>query len=79
LGRWGIVGFFFVAVIYVAVITLINVISVGYENVEVLSSSYNATQALWYQHLPFGSQGPPSLACNPTQFSWNQGMDFHLP
>jgi len=77
LGRWGVVLFGLVALIYIAVITILNVISVGYENVEILSSSYNATQTLWYQHLPYGNRAPPSVTCNPTQLSWNQGILIH--
>jgi len=78
LGRWGIVIFWLVALVYVAVITLLNIISVGYENVEILSSAFNATQTLWYQHLPFGNHAPPSLTCNPSQLSWDEGMDSCL-
>jgi len=73
LGRWGRVLFWIVAILYVVLITILNVVSVGYEYVQVISPNYNATKKLWYEALPFGSSAPASLICNPTQISWDEG------
>ena len=43
--------FLVLGVVYVAFITLINVIAVGYENKSVISVAYNSTDRLWYEHL----------------------------
>ena len=73
LGRW-VVLFWIVAVLYLFIITILNIISVGYDYVQVPSNTYNATQKMWYERLPFAeSIVPASLICNPAQLSWNQG------
>jgi len=79
-GRWSQVLFWLIAVLYITLITIINVISVGYEYVQVISSTYNTTEPLWYEHLPLaGSFLASSLICTPAQISWNEGTNFRNP
>jgi len=73
-GRWGQTLLWLITILYIILITLINVVSVGYDYVQVISSTYNATQKLWYERLPLAkSFVASSLICTPAQISWNEG------
>lgn len=62
-------------VIYAVVITLINVVAVGYESITVDSTNFNSSAPLWYeQHfLPKTQLLPPSRNCSPSFIKINEG------
>jgi len=43
LGKWTLAGVALFAVLYLGIITILNVVAVGYENVEITSNSYNSS------------------------------------
>ena len=55
-----------VSVIYVTVITLVNIAAVAYELVPVTTTLYNGSNPIWYERL-FPSSTlwtPPSMNCD---------------
>jgi hypothetical protein len=73
-GRWCLVLFWLIVTFYVVFITLLNVISVGYEPILVtLPTGSTSAGSLWYENLAFSSWLPPAISCNPTQLSLYQG------
>jgi hypothetical protein len=52
------------AIIWVTLITLVNVAAVGYELVPVTSSVFNSSAQLWYERfMPISSWIPKSRTC----------------
>jgi hypothetical protein len=73
LGRWGVWLFWITATAYLVVITLLNVIAVGYESVLISLTGQTSTGKLWYQHLAFASWFPAATSCNPAELAFNEG------
>jgi hypothetical protein len=64
-------------VVYIVLITLINVAAVGYDSVSFISSSCNGTLTLWYdQFLPKTVLLPPSRTCQASAIKANEGFAF---
>jgi len=60
--------------IYAIIITLLNIIVVGYESIATTSSNYNGSYSLWYEHLlPMTPLLPISWNCSATSISVNDG------
>jgi hypothetical protein len=78
LGRWGSWAFWIIGFLFVFLITLLNVITVGYEPVQVVVPSNDVPPKLWYEALPgIGNWLPASLTCSPTELTYNQGTFVH--
>ena len=62
-------GFFFVVLL-----TLVNVIAVGYENLSVISIAYNRTDTIWYEGVleTFGGF-PKGWICSPSTIQVTEG------
>jgi hypothetical protein len=73
---WGHWLFWIVATTFVVVITLLNIISVGYEYIQVQSPVYNTTQRLWYEKLPFAGWSPPTFLCTPAELVLDEGISL---
>ena len=52
-------------VLFVGVVTIINIIAVGYEVVPVIAPSYHSTDVLWYEKFLPRNWLPKTLDCNP--------------
>jgi len=75
LGRWGSWGFWIIGFLFVFLITLLNVMTVGYEPVQIVVPSNDVPPKLWYEALPgIGNWLPASLTCSPTELTYNQGI-----
>jgi len=78
LGKWTLTTVVLSAVLYLAIITILNLVAVGYENVQIAANSYNSSLFLWYQHiLPVG-WAPPTTVCNPAILEVNQGCPTYF-
>ena len=73
LGKWAVAGVVLFAVLYLGIITLLNVVAVGYENVQVTLNTYNSSLFLWYQNILPSGWAPPTTVCNPAIVGVNQG------
>jgi hypothetical protein len=63
---------FSVGLIYVIVITLVNVIAVGYDTINYNSIVYNETHSLWYDKLvPFRGPSYNHRSCEPALLKLN--------
>jgi hypothetical protein len=62
-------------VTWVAVVTLVNVVAIGYELVPVMSTDFNASYSLWYETLiPRKSWGPVTRTCNGSIIQLTEGI-----
>ena len=62
------------ALIFVVLITLINVLAVGYEPVSVTSNVYDGSDyQLWYEHILPPGWGPKGKTCDPAIINLNEG------
>jgi len=61
--------FIFLAVLFAGVITIINFIAVGYEDVTILSSEFNASNPLWYDAFIPSSQRSRHRNCTSAMIS----------
>ena len=66
------------AVLYLGLITIVNFVTVGYENVQITSTSYNSSLFLWYQHIIPAGWVPPTTICNPQVLTENQGSPTYF-
>ena len=65
---------FVVGIIWLVVITIVNIIVVGYETVPFTSMVYNSTAKLWYERFnPFWI--PPGRSCDPALIPLGTGLD----
>jgi len=63
------------SVIYVVVITLINVVAVAYERVTVISTDYDLPYKLWYEvHFLPKSWAPQTRTCNASLIKISEGL-----
>jgi hypothetical protein len=62
----------FLGVIYITVVTIINVVAVGYELVPFISSQYNGSANLWYEGFLPNMWRPVTRSCEPTIFGLGQ-------
>ena len=79
--RYFTVTFVFFAVIWLASITIVNVIVVGYEWMPLLggSASFNNSVELWYEKFipaTLSSGMKPSFVCNQSVIPLNTGISF---
>jgi hypothetical protein len=51
LSRWITVCVVVLGILFLAIITLLNIIAVGYDTVQVISDSFNSSDIFWYDHL----------------------------
>lgn len=67
--------FLVLGVLFITFITLINVAAVGYENISVISVTYNRTETLWYERLR-GSMGafPIRWNCSASTIKVTEGF-----
>jgi len=72
LSRVKILAIFVGAVVYIAFITTINVVAVGYELVPISSNDYNASYTLWYEKLFPAAWIPDSRTCQPAVIKLNE-------
>jgi hypothetical protein len=65
------------ALISIAIITVINIVAVGYELVPIVSDSFNSSYKLWYdEFLPKGLS-PLSQTCERAIINVNEGFLFY--
>ena len=74
LGKWTLVGLLLFALLYLGTITILNLVAVGYENVEVSLNSYNSSLFLWYEHILPAGWAPPTTICIPVNLAVNEGL-----
>src|SRR5271163_1618319 len=80
LTRSAIIGILLGAGIFTGLVTVINVIAVGYELVTTTSSDFNATVVLWYDHFLPSTWRPNNLICQPAVINLNEGCsNLYLP
>jgi hypothetical protein len=64
---------FVVGILWLTLITIVNIIAVGYETVPFTSLVYNSTGKLWYERFnPFWI--PPGRSCDPSLIPLNTGF-----
>jgi len=78
LGKWVLVGVVLGFVLYLGVITVLNFVAVGYENVQITSTSYDPSLFLWYQHIIPNNWLPPTTVCNPAVLTVNEGCPMYF-
>jgi hypothetical protein len=63
------------AVFYFVIITLVNVVIAGYEVVPLISSNFNSSSKLWYEHFipKFLALVPPSYTCESSMIKVGDG------
>lgn len=76
LGKWALIGVVVFALFYLGVITILNLVAVGYENVQITLNSYNSSLFLWYQHIIPAGWVPQTTTCNPAVLAVNQGSSL---
>ena len=65
--------------IWITLVTLVNVAAVGYDVVTVYSTSFNPPSLLWYEkRTSFRWLFPPGWSCNPASMEPGQGLEFHM-
>jgi hypothetical protein len=69
------IAFLILGLGYIVLITLINVVAVGYEPISVITTNFNITTLLWYEFhfLPKTSLLPETRTCNATLMKVNDG------
>ena len=65
--------FLILGIIYIVLITVVNVAAVGYELVPFISSSFNGSANLWYEKLVPKMWKPVTRSCEASTFSLGQG------
>lgn len=60
------------AILFITLVTIINIISVGYELVPVISTDYNGTYTLWYEYILPKVWIPPSKLCDRALLTLNE-------
>jgi len=77
LRRWFNIPVLVLGVVYIILITLANVIAVGYETVATISSQYQNNMTLWYEHpLPnfaVNALLPETRKCTASTIKVNEG------
>ena len=76
LGRWSTTLISVVATLFVTIITLVNVIAVGYELVPFSSTSFNDTNHLWYAKFVPAEWGPESRNCESITIKIGERMEL---
>jgi hypothetical protein len=63
---------------FVGIVTLVNIIAVGYELVPiaVTSVNYNSTQPFWYEHIIPTKWIPQRRTCQPAIIHLNEGFFY---
>jgi hypothetical protein len=79
LGWLGICLFWTCGICYLVIITLLNVIAVGYDTVVVTAAGQPSSGHLWYENVAFASWLPPAMVCNPAQLTQNESTSFTTP
>ena len=57
---------------FVGLVTVINVVAVGYEYVTITSTDYDPTAKLWYEKFMAKSWTPHTKTCQPTIIKLNE-------
>lgn len=66
-----------VSLIYVVLITIINIATVGYQPVSLTSTTFNLSYSLWYERLiPISSWRPQSRICSPSEIIIGEGKPY---
>jgi hypothetical protein len=65
--------FWIIAICYAVLITMLNVIVVGYERTQVQLP--NTTPSQWYEYLPIAKWLPQSRICSPVELISTSGKD----
>ena len=74
LSRWATVSIIATYMVWMVIVTLINVAAVGYELVTVPSTNFNNTARNWYEKImPSNSFLPASWACSSSVIKLNEG------
>ena len=60
------------ALSFVAIVTVINVVAVGYELVAITTTDYNSSTPLWYEKFMPKSWTPQTKTCQPTVIKLNE-------
>ena len=73
LNRIASIAFIVGALLFIGLVTLINVVAVGYELIPITSTEFNSSGKLWYDHLLPVSWRPTILTCQPALINLNEG------
>ena len=65
LSRWGAALFYLFAILVIAVVTVINIVAVGYDPVVFTSTEFNATTTFWYDSFIPKVWQPQGRNCAP--------------
>lgn len=57
---------------FVGIVTVINVVAVGYELVSITSTDYDSSSSLWYEKFMPKSWTPQTKTCQPTIIKLNE-------
>ena len=60
-------------VVWITFITFVNVVVVGYDYVPLVSSSFNTSQALWYEDIMPKSWAPTTRSCVSSTIKVDEG------
>jgi hypothetical protein len=74
LSRWATMSIIATYMVWMVIVTLINVAAVGYELVTLQSPNFNNTDQNWYEKImPSKSWIPATWACSPSVIKLNEG------
>ena len=71
--KWFQIVFSVILVIWLGVATAISIATVGYELVPLFSTSYNASNVLWYEEFIPHRLRPQTRTCEPSVIQINDG------
>ena len=73
LGRYGMGAVLVCGLVFTVLITLFNIVAVGYELVTVSLTSFNPQYRLWYEGFIPKAWTPQSVNCTPATININEG------
>jgi hypothetical protein len=77
LGRWATVAIIFGWIVWMVLVTLVNVVAVGYEYVTVSSTNFNSTERNWYEKIVH-SNTLVSWNCSSSVIKLNEGTPLGI-
>ena len=75
--RWIVFSAFILGIIWLILITVLNVVAVAYETVPFTSTSFNDTTQLWYERFVPTFWLPSSRSCSGSVIPLNAGPHYH--